>query len=87
MYESDFGEEVKKILKKWYKKNREYYTATLKKIDEILKNPQRYKALRHDLRGRHRVHIMRSFVLTFRIDNERKTVRFISLDHHDKVYK
>ena len=37
--------------------------------------------------GRRRVHIEKSFVLTFRINDVEKKVTFIDLCHHDKVYK
>lgn len=39
------------------------YLEKLDKIDEILENPERFKPLRHDLKGFHRAHIMKSFSL------------------------
>lgn len=34
-----------------------------------------------------RVHISGSFVLIFKIDEERKLLRLLEFEHHDNVYK
>lgn len=53
---------------------------------KVLHNPNhRYKFLKHDLKGKNRIHIGH-FVLVFRIDNENKTIYFDDYEHHDKVY-
>jgi len=75
------------ILEKAHKRDRKLYEATIKKIEDIVKNPHHYKPLRYDLKGRRRVHIEKSFVLTFRINEDVQKVIFIDLCHHDKVYK
>ena len=58
-----------------------------KKMQEILENPQHYKPLRHDLAGERRVHILKSFVLKFEIDESKNTVTFLYFGHHDEAYK
>ena len=75
------------FLNKVYKKNKKLYEATMKKIEDIAENPHHYKPLRYDLKGRRRVHIEKSFVLTFKIDELEKRVTFLDLCHHDSVYK
>ena len=45
------------------------------------------KNLRHDLSGRKRVHVDKSFVLTFRYNRQAKSILFIDFDHHDNIYK
>jgi YafQ family addiction module toxin component len=75
------------FLNKIYKKDRKLYEAAMKKIEDISEDPHHYKPLRHDLKGRRRVHIEKSFVLTFRIDEQEKRVIFLNLCHHDHVYK
>ena len=87
MYRYFISKNLKAKLKKIHKKNRKFYEAVIKKIEEIIKNPQHYKPLRYDLKGLRRVHIEKSFVLIFEIDEENKIVRFLDLDHHDKIYK
>ncbi len=61
--------------------------AIRNKIDQILENPQHFKPLRHDLAGERRVHIMKSFVLKYEVDENTKTVTFFFFGHHDDAYK
>jgi mRNA-degrading endonuclease RelE of RelBE toxin-antitoxin system len=74
-------------LKKIEKKDKRLYEATMKRIEDIVENPSRYKPLRYDLKGRRRVHLENCSVLTFRIDETDKKVTFLDLAHHDQVYK
>lgn len=69
------------------KKNPVLQKALRNKMVEIMNNPQHYKPLRHDLAGERRVHIMKSFVLKFEIDEAAKKVTFIFFGHHDQAYK
>jgi len=78
-----FSKELEKSLKKLGKKNPVLQRQIIKKIREILKNPEHYKPLRAELKGFRRVHFG-SFVLIYTIEKE--TTYFISLDHHDKAY-
>ena len=87
MYSIDIKPELDKILGKLVKKNRKQYTIIMKKIEEIIENPHRYKNLRYPLQDWKRVHIDRHFVLTFYIDEENETVIFEDFDHHDNIYK
>ena len=80
-------EELKASLKKLFKKNRTLYDAVLNKAEEILDNPQRYKPLRHDLKGLRRVHLEKSFVLVFEVDEKNKVVKLVDLRHHDEIYR
>ena len=86
-YSYSIEKKLKATLKKTYKKNRILYDAVMKKIEEIIKNPHHYKPLRYDLRGLRRVHLEKSFVLVFEIDEEEKMVRFLNLDHHNEIYR
>ncbi|MBS3090781.1 type II toxin-antitoxin system RelE/ParE family toxin [Candidatus Pacearchaeota archaeon] len=76
-------EEINKLCKK----NPVLGSSLRKKMNEIIQNPQHYKPLRYDLSGERRVHIMKSFVLKFEIDESAKTVKFIFFGHHDEAYK
>jgi len=58
-----------------------------KKSQEIVINPHRYKNLRAPLNHWKRVHIDNHFVLTFSIDEDRKTIILEDYDHHDNIYK
>lgn len=74
-------------IKKACKKNNLLEIALKKKISEILENPYHYKPLKHDLVGERRVHIMKSFVLKFEIDETNKSVKFLAFSHHDDAYR
>jgi YafQ family addiction module toxin component len=80
-------EDLKASLKKLFKKSRPLYDAVLNKAGEILDNPQHYKPLRHDLKGLRRVHLEKSFVLVFEVDEKNKVVRLVDLRHHDEIYR
>jgi len=89
MVEYEISENLKKTLKKTYKKDRVRYEAALKKIDEVVgcEDLDHYKNLRHNMKDLKRVHIDTHFVLTFRVDKNLKKVFFEALDHHDKIYR
>ncbi len=74
-------------IKKLCKKNHALEEALRKKINEILENPQHYKPLRYDSAGEKRVHVMKSFVLKFKIEENKHLVKFISFCHHDEAYR
>lgn len=87
MYAYEIVTSLQKDLNKLYKKDRKMYLTVMNKIEEILKNPQHYKPLKHELAGERRVHIMKSFVLKFEIDENNQIVKFIFFGHHDEAYK
>ena len=39
------------------------------------------------MKGLRRVHLEKSFVLMFEIDEEEKMVRFLDWGHHDEIYR
>ena len=86
-YSYSIEKKLKATLKKTYKKDKKLYDAVMKKIEEIIGNPHRYKPLRYDRKGLKRVHLEKSFVFVFEIDEEEKMVRFLDLGHHDEIYR
>jgi YafQ family addiction module toxin component len=87
MYNLKIKPDLEKTLKKLAKKNRKQIEIILKKIDEILENPHRYKNLRAPLNDWKRVHVDKHFVLIFSFDEESKSVTLEDYDHHDNIYK
>ena len=85
MYTSLFSEELKEKLKKLKKREKVRLEAVNKKISEIEKQPEHYKPLKHDMRNLRRVHIDKSFVLVYKIENN--VIKFLDIDHHDKIYR
>ena len=83
-YEFDITETLDRKLKKLQKKNKPLLVACRKKISEIIQNPHHYKHLRYE--DHFRVHVGGSFVLTYKVFEEKKLVLFLDIIHHDKAY-
>ena len=73
--------------KKMVKKDKRMLERINGKVKEILQNPHHFKPLRGDMAGARRVHIEKSFVLVFEIDENNSQVRLLEFEHHDKAYK
>ncbi len=87
IYILDVSSKADEKFKKLYKKNPKQLEIINKKIKQIREFPQHYKPLSYDMKGTRRVHIDKSFVLTFEIDEQNKIVRVLDYDHHDNIYK
>ena len=88
MYELEISEKLRKILKRLFKKDRVRYEATLKKINEVINGkPNHYKNLSYDMKEFKRVHIDSHFVLIFKVDENKKIIRFEDLQHHNHIYR
>jgi len=85
-FTTEFSKELTRKMSKIQKKNKVMFDAVIKKIKEIKENPEHYKPLRYDMKGHRRVHIMKSFVLVFKIDYTNNKIIFVDFDHHDKIY-
>lgn len=78
--------EIDKVFSKLKKKNPTQLKIIFKKIEQIVESPYHFKPLRGDMHGARRVHIDKSFVLTYEIDEKNKTVKLLDYDHHDNIY-
>ncbi len=87
MYSFEIRDHLDKIFKKIGKKNKKQLEIIYNKIAEAIQNPQHYKNLRSLLQHLKGVHIDKSFVLLFSVDENLKKVTFEEFDHHDKIYK
>ena len=76
---------LKLKFKKFFKKRKNLYESCMNKISEIIKNPEHYKPLRHDLKNIRRVHLIGPFIMVFTIEGN--IIKFLDVDHHDKIYK
>ena len=86
MYTCELRKSVEKIFFKLAKKNPNQLLIIEKKIGKIIQNPQHYKNLRKPLQHLKRVHIDKSFVLTFSVDENNKKVIIEDYAHHDEIY-
>ncbi len=87
MFEVEFSRELTRKMLKIQKKNKMMFDAIIKKIREIKKNPEHYKPLKYSMKDYRRVHIMKSFVLVFKINRSENRIIFEDFDHHNKIYK
>lgn len=84
-YEFEITETLERKLRKLKNKNRILLLACRKKILEIIQNPYHYKHLQYE--DRFRVHVGGSFVLTYRVFEDKKLVLFLDIEHHDNAYR
>ena len=91
MFDFNFSDELKIIIKKLIKKDKKKVEIINKKIKEIINSDNQsinhYKNLRNDLKDYKRVHIEKSFVLVFKVDIQNNFILFADFDHHDKIYR
>lgn len=85
-YKLDISNELEKKFSKLAKKNKKQLMIIHKKVEEIRENPYHFKPLRGDKKGTRRVHINKSFVLTYEVNEENKLVRLLDYEHHDNIY-
>ncbi|MDP3106226.1 MAG: type II toxin-antitoxin system mRNA interferase toxin, RelE/StbE family [Candidatus Methanoperedens sp.] len=86
MYSLEVRESVDRIFSKLAKKNPKQMRIIDKKIKQVLENPHHFKPLRAPMQLLRRVHIDKSFVLTYSVDEQNKIVIIEDYDHHDNVY-
>jgi len=82
-YEIIFSPSFKKQLKKTKKKNNILFIRLTKKIKEISINPEHYKPLKNELRGKRRAHLD-PFVIVFEIKKDLIIIHYVK--HHDEAY-
>jgi len=86
-YKLEVSENLDRIFAKLSKKDKKSLEIIDNKIKHILENPYQFKPLRNKMSGIRRVHIGKSFVLTYEILESEKIVRILDYDHHDKIFK
>jgi len=87
MFAAEFSKELTRKMEKLKKRNKVVFETIIKKMSEIKENPEHYKPLRYDWKGYRRVHIIKSFVLIFKIDYNNGKIIFEDFDHHDNIYR
>ena len=87
MYHLSIKQSLDKKFKKLAKKDKELLKIIERKVNDILIDPHRFKALRKPLQNKRRVHIAGSFVLIYSVDEKEKIVTLLDFDHHDNIYE
>lgn len=78
---------VDRAFKRLAKKDRNQLLAVSKKIAQLQQNPLIGKPLHFPLQNMRRVHVHKSFVLIYDIQEKEKTITIRGYDRHDSVYK
>ena len=86
MYLLDLRAKIKDKFHKMEKKDKNQLDIINKKVLQIREDPHRFKPLSNIMKGLRRIHFG-SFVLTYSIDEQNKTVILEDYDHHDKIYR
>ena len=86
MYSIGTKPAIDKIFLKLAKKNPKQMQVIYKKVRQIVESPYHFKPLRGGMCGSRRVHVDKSFVLTYEIDEDHKLVMLLDYEHHDKIY-
>ncbi|MFH1071885.1 MAG: type II toxin-antitoxin system RelE/ParE family toxin [Nanoarchaeota archaeon] len=82
-YIFEFSDEFEKAMKKLKKRDKVLYIQIMKKLQDLVQNPEHFKPLGNVLAGYWRIHFG-SFVVIYSIEGD--VIRVISLDHHDNAY-
>ncbi|MBT4376660.1 addiction module toxin RelE [archaeon] len=90
MFDYDFSDELKFKIRKLIRKDKKKADIIYKKVNQIIScdsnSINHYKNLRGNMKEFKRVHIDKSFVLTFNVDLPNNFILFEDFDHHDRVY-
>ena len=90
-FDYDFSDKLKALIPKLVRKDRRRTDIIYKKVKQIINSDENtiehYKNLRYSQKNEKRVHIDKSFVLTFKYVKEKKFILFLDFDHHDNIYK
>lgn len=79
-----YSPNIERSLVEWKIKDRHLFERVTKQIEKIIREPAIGKPLRHSLKNFRRVHAG-SLVLVYELRGAE--LRFLDLDHHDKIYK
>ncbi len=91
MFSFSLSDELKIKIKALSKKDKKIVEVINKKIKQIINSDEEtinhYKNLKYDLSEFKRVHIMKSFVLLFKVFKEKNFILFDKFDYHKNIYK
>lgn len=89
MRKIEIGEQLRKDLDKFFKKDRYKHSILKKKIEEIsnCSDPNHYKNLRAPLQEYKEVHINTHFILVFKYVEAKDTIFFYKFGHHEDILK
>ena len=85
-YDLKARKHVDKIFAKMGKKEKHNLEIIYRKLEEVCEKPEKFKPLNAPMQNLRRVHVLKSFVITYSIDESERTVWIEDYAHHDEVY-
>ena len=86
-YELRARDHVDRIFAKMRKKDRHGLEMVYKKLEEVSRDPKKFKPLNAPMQNLRRVHVLGSFVITYSIDKSTHSVWIEDFAHHDEIYE
>jgi YafQ family addiction module toxin component len=77
---------VDKIFPKMGKRDKHSLEIIYKKLEEVCESPEKFKPLNAPLQHLRRVHILKSFVIIYSIDEATHSIWIEDFTHHDDAY-
>ena len=85
-YNLEVRKHVDKLFAKMAKREKHTLEIIYKKLEEVCEDPEKFKPLGVPMQNLRRVHVLKSFVITYSIDEATHTVWIEDYAHHDDVY-
>jgi YafQ family addiction module toxin component len=85
-YELKVRKHVDKIFTKMGKRDKYNLEIIYKKLVEVCEDPEKFKPLGAPMQNLRRVHVLKSFVVTYSIDESNHRVWIEDYAHHDEIY-
>ena len=85
-YNLRIRDHVDRLFAKMARKDRPNLAIIYKKLEEVCANPDKFKPLSAPMQHLRRVHVLKSFVIIYSIDESTHSVWIEDFAHHDEVY-
>ncbi len=82
----DFAPQFQRNLKRLTKKNTSLRERVLKRIEEIVANPEIGENLSGNLAGKQSTHVAKHWVIIYEVYISENRIEFQNFDHHDHAY-
>ncbi len=85
-YELKVRKHVDRLFTKMARRDRRNLEIIYRKLGEVCEDPEKFKPLNAPMQNLRRVHVLKSFVIFYSIDETAHAVWIEDYDHHDNVY-
>lgn len=86
-YELRIRDHIDRLFTKMSKRDKHSLEMIYKKLEEVCEDPHKFKPLHAPKQNLRRVHVLKSFVLIYSIEDDTNSVWIEDFDHHDNIYE